>query len=155
MNIFSLEDDESFWNLLKETLESEFRNIHLSWIHTESEFYHHIPDFIKAPPDLFLLDVMVKWADSSEKMPAPPEEVAREKYFRAGLRCRKLLLEHQRTASIPVILYTVLEQVDMDHVTTNLPKNTWFAAKTADFRNLIPIIKQLGGVPRRSQKSSS
>jgi hypothetical protein len=155
MNIFSLEDDESFWNLLKEALESEFRNIHLSWIRTESDFYYHIPDFIKTPPDLFLLDVMVKWADASEKMPTPPKDVEREKYFRAGLRCRKRLLEDQHTASIPVILYTVLEQVDMDQLATDLPKNTWFAGKTADFRNLIPLVKQLGGVPHRNRKSSS
>src|SRR5215831_2096192 len=105
MNIVSLEDDEPFWNLLKETLESEFGDIHLNWIHTESGFYERIPDFIRNPPDLFLLDVMVKWADASAEMPIPPPEIEREKYFRAGLRCRRRLLEHQAIASIPVILY--------------------------------------------------
>jgi hypothetical protein len=158
MNIVSLEDDEPFWDLLNETLESEFRDIHLHWIHTESQFIEQIPDFIKNPPDLFLLDVMVKWADASAEMPTPPKAVEAGKYFRAGIRCRMRLLDHPKTKFIPVVLFTVLEQEDMEQVVKNLPENTWVTAKTGDFQKLIAIIKEFGGVPMppsSTQKLSS
>jgi DNA-binding response OmpR family regulator len=156
MKIISLEDDEPFWDLLKDELETKFPNVSLQWIRTEADFYDRIGDFVANPPDLFILDVMVKWADPVPEMPEPPENVEREKYYRAGLRCRKRLLERPATASVPVILLTVLEQVDMDKVAEDIPAGTVFVAKSSDFRELIDAIKKLcrAKLPSRLQQST-
>jgi hypothetical protein len=156
MRIVSLEDDEPFWDLMHEALLSAFSNVQLEWINSESTFYKRVPEFINSPPDLFLLDVMVKWADASPDMTEPPTEVEAEKYFRAGLRCHRKLLKNDRTATIPVVLYTVLEQSDMNQAAENIPSHVVLASKTGDLNGLIAIIKELGGVPRpHISKSSS
>ena len=151
MTIVSLEDDEPFWDLLKDALEEEFPEAKLQWIRTESQFYEQISAFAATPPTLFLLDVMVKWADAAEKMPAAPKDVVEESYYRAGLRCRKRLLENPITAKIPVILYTVLERSDIDRVTRELADTT-MVGKSGDFRELISAVNNLLG---KSQISST
>lgn len=148
MRIVSLEDDEPFWDLLNEALQSAFSNVEVEWINSESDFYKRLPSFVEDPPDLFLLDVMVKWADASIDMPEPPAEVEVEKYFRAGLRCRRRLLAHKNTETIPVVLYTVLEQANTDQEAKSLPPNTWFASKSGDLQGLIAIVTEHGGLPK-------
>ena len=96
MKIVSLEDDEPFWDLMQDALKRAFPDAELLWINCESDFYARLDEFDKAPPDVFLLDIMVKWAPPSENIPTPPEEVKRENYYRAGLRCRSLLLQKPR-----------------------------------------------------------
>jgi CheY-like chemotaxis protein len=144
MRIVSLEDDEPFWELLKEALEERFKRIEeLLWVRTESEFCEKIPEFAANPPDIFLLDVMVKWADAAENMPDPPKEVKQDGYYRAGLRCRKRLLENPATAPVPAILFTVLERGDIEKVMRELPQGTALVAKSGDFGELIKCIKKL------------
>jgi DNA-binding response OmpR family regulator len=139
MRIVSLEDDEPFWDLMKDALVDAFPGIELSWIRTESEFRERLEKFAAAPPDLFILDVMVKWADPAENMPLPTEDVREEKYYRAGLRCRKRLAQNSATSSVPVILFTVLEAADI----SKLPQGAIFVGKSGDFRELITAISNL------------
>lgn len=152
MRIVSLEDDEPFWTLLKDALEDAFPRPNLDWIHTESEFYNNFRKFVVDPPDIFLIDIMVKWADPIENMATPPQEVVEQGYYRAGLRCRKLLLENSATKLIPVILFTVLERSDIENVVHEFPANTTFVGKSGDFRELITAIKELATHSRRISK---
>ena len=143
MRIVSLEDDEPFWDILKEALKEEFQDTEPEWIRTEFEFCGKLSDFALAPPDIFLLDVMVKWSDPAEVMPPVPQDVEREGYYRAGLRCRERLRRHLATSSVPVILFTVLEEQDIDQVTNGLPEDTYFVGKSGDFEELIKAIKRV------------
>jgi hypothetical protein len=149
MKIVSLEDDEPFWDLLQEALNEAFPGADVAWIHTESGFRREMKNFVANPADIFLLDVMVKWADASENMPPAPKEVVEQGYYRAGLRCRKLLLENPATKKVPVILFTVLERRDIEKVVSELPANTAFVGKSGDFRELIATINTLSGRSRR------
>lgn len=143
MRIVSLEDDEPFWDLLQEALNEAFPGANLLWLHTESDFCQNMKEFAANPPNIFLLDVMVKWADASEHMLPAPKEVVEQGYYRAGLRCRRLLLENPATAPVPVIFFTVLERSDIETVVQELPANTAFVGKSNDFRELIQIIHHL------------
>jgi hypothetical protein len=143
MRIVSLEDDEPFWDTLIDALVAAFPHAEIIWVRTEFEFCEKKQDFAENPPDIFLLDVMVKWADAAEIMPPPPREVKEQGYYRAGLRCRSRLLEDARTARIPVILFTVLERSDIERVIGQLPENTSFVGKSGDFQELIATINEL------------
>jgi CheY-like chemotaxis protein len=144
MRIVSLEDDEPFWDLLQHALNDAFPGADLLWIRTESEFRQKIEEFAASPPDIILLDVMVKWADAAEDMPEAPAEVSEQGYFRAGLRCRKLLMENPATLSVPVIFLTVLERSDIESVEQKFPANTAFVAKSGNFTaELVGKINQL------------
>jgi DNA-binding NarL/FixJ family response regulator len=149
MRIVSLEDDEPFWDLLQEALTEAFPGADLVWVRTESEFRQNVKKFAAKPPDIFLLDVMVKWADAAEDMPKPPAEVVKDGYFRAGLRCHKLLLENTITRSVPVVLFTVLERSDVEKVKSELPAGSAFVGKSGDFRELIRTINALTDQPRK------
>src|SRR5262249_18260401 len=129
----------------KEALEARFPKARLSWIRTESEFCQRLDDFATNPPNIFLLDVMVKWTDPNAKMPAPPKEVVEEKYYRSGLRCRTRLLENPATKRVPVILYTVLERGDIEKVMERLPSHTFFVGKSGEFDDLTTNIANLVG----------
>lgn len=152
MRIVSLEDDEPFWDLLKEAIEEEFPDVEMTWVRTESEFCQRMGEFAANPPQIFILDAMVKWADATSKMPVAPEDVIGEGYYRAGLRCRRRLLENSATAETPVILFTVLERADIERVVSHLPGGTAFIAKSGDFRELILTINELTSQsPKRSK----
>jgi|ERR1700682_3978099 len=154
MKIVSLEDDEPFWNLLKQAMEEEFGGVELCWVRTESQFYEQLPEFIANPPDIFLLDVMVKWADAAERVPEPPDDVKKESYYRAGLRCRKRLLDNPTTANVPVILFTVLERTDIEEVINGLPDRTFYVGKSSDFRELIREIRKIRKTPTLKRSSA-
>lgn len=151
MKIVGLEDDEPFWETFVEELKSEIPGAEIVWIRTEFEFWERIPDFVKSPPDIFLLDVMVKWADASPNPPPAPPEVAKESYYRAGLRCRDRLRESESTADVPVVLFTVLERSDVVGAITALPPNTFFVDKTGDTKEVIRAITSLTGSRRTGQ----
>jgi hypothetical protein len=141
MRIVSLEDDEPFWELLRKALIEEFPDAEVLWLHTESEFCDTMQEFGAKQPNIFLLDVMVKWADPAENMPQPPYDVREDGYYRAGLRCRKRLQDNPATSRIPAVLFTVLEQSDIESLIGELPANTAFISKSDNFRELIETIK--------------
>jgi hypothetical protein len=41
-------------------------------------------------------------------LPTPPEDVVAGGYYRAGLRCARLMLADSRLQHVPVVLYTIL-----------------------------------------------
>jgi hypothetical protein len=143
MRIVGLEDDESFWDLLQEAIEREFPGVDLTWLRSEADFCAEFAGFIEKPPDVFLLDVMVKWANAAETMPVPPTDVKQQGYYRAGLRCRNRLLMHPATATLPVILYTVLERADVEIVGSGLPPGTVYVRKDVEFENLFAALRRL------------
>ena len=108
MLILLIEDDpmqaELIAKAIKEKLGSE------TWrIATESDFYSRFDEIPQRAPAAIVIDVMLRWADPSEEMPAKPVDYRKTGGFRrAGLRCRKKLSEDQRTQWIPAVLYTVL-----------------------------------------------
>src|ERR1043165_3105921 len=107
MRVVIVEDDylQAEWirELFKEQVGVDDCDIDM--IATEIEFRRQMPRFRASPPDLFLMDVMLRWTDPEPEQEVPPEEVKKEGYFRAGLRCEQLLREVIETRNVQVILY--------------------------------------------------
>jgi hypothetical protein len=145
VKIVNLEDDEPFWELMEEALKEAFPKAEFEWVPCESDFYARLPTFESSPPDVFVLDVMVKWADPSEEMPVPPKDVREEGYYRAGVRCRERLSRLPGTAKTPVILYTVLERSDMESAVKGLPSDTEHICKDRGFDAFVRKLKSVIG----------
>lgn len=105
--ILLLEDDNLQAQLVKMTIEQEINSAEVEIISTELAFRTKMDDIVAHPPDVIVLDVMVRWRrPSREKQEKAPGE-----YFRAGIRCWTLLKE--RGVASAVIVYTVLESADL------------------------------------------
>jgi DNA-binding NarL/FixJ family response regulator len=110
-NLVLLEDDPVQSELLVEELTAEFPEASIMLITSESEFQSRIDEFTNSPPDVFILDVMVRWTKPSPNLDSNSENRKSNGYYRAGIDCAKLL----RTSGIntPIILYTILENNDI------------------------------------------
>lgn len=106
---------------------------------TESEFRHDFDMIAANPPDVAVLDVMVRWASPSRNMPASPDEVTRYPEM-AGLRCARLLREVASTKAVKIILYSVLPKEEIGE--DELPGTTYLV-KEPDWQNLVDEVKKL------------
>lgn len=109
MKILLLEDDHLQADWIVSQLKREF-GAAVRALRTELEFRDALTGLAANPPDVAVLDVIVRWTDPAPDMVEPVEE-AREGPKRAGVRCARLLLEH--CPKLPIILYTVLELTDL------------------------------------------
>ena len=144
MKILIVEDDYLQADWLKETLGDYFPGSTVQQISTESEFRSQIEHLRKSPPDLVLLDVMLRWADPSPKTAVPTED-AKNGFFRAGLRCEGLLRQFKETRRTPVILYTVLQGSDLGEELHKFSPAvpTYYVGKASDSSQLIETITRL------------
>lgn len=132
MRILLVDDDPLQTEWLRSELGRRFPSAQFEEISTESGFRDKLADIENSPPDVVLLDVMLRWTDVAEVMPPVPSDVAEGKYFRAGLRCLGLMAKRSRTRDLPVILLTVLDEADLANELENLPPNVVHVPKTAD-----------------------
>ena len=110
MLILLIEDDLLQADLMEKAIRQRLRADTLR-IATESEFLARFEEIPRRSPAAIIIDVMLRWADPAEQMPTKPADYGvTGGYRRAGLRCRKKLLEDDRTRSIPVVIYTVLSK---------------------------------------------
>ena len=109
MHILIVEDDK----LQFETIRNAIAGSDWLWeskidrIVTELEFKEKFEELARNNPSVILMDVMLKWT-TKNKMVEPPPEIDEQGFFRAGLRCEKMLALDNRTKNIPVIIYSVL-----------------------------------------------
>ena len=83
-------------------------------------------------PDLVIMDVMLRWASPRPGLPAPPDDVVAGGYYRAGLRCARLMLGDGRLRHVPVVLYTILERNDLERDGQTLPPNATYVGKNSE-----------------------
>ena len=127
--IVLVEDDHIQAESFVDALTRNYRGVTIQIIATEQEFVSRLDDLVKKPPDLFIIDVMVRGTDPLPGGEYIPEE-AKGSFFRAGIRCENKL--RKKKCKTPVILYTVLERQDLAE---DLPSNprTKLVTKNADF----------------------
>jgi CheY-like chemotaxis protein len=138
MNILVVEDDYLQGEWLCEELRRVFSRRPF-WINSESEFRARLDEIERDTPDVAVIDVMLRWTHPSPEMAARPAD-ARD-IFGAGLRCQRLLASRPQTSSIPVILYTVLERVDLGEA--RLLPNVTHLRKESDLDALLQLIRQV------------
>jgi CheY-like chemotaxis protein len=114
MHLLIVEDDKLQFDFIRNALQSSqtFSNAKITRIVTESEFQARFEEIANEKPDVIVMDIMLRWSDPEKDMMFPPENIGDEGFFRAGVRCERLLAEDVRTGDIPVVLYSVLENED-------------------------------------------
>jgi CheY-like chemotaxis protein len=144
MYILVVEDDKLQYEWLDRFLrENKSLNVtRLERIKTEKEFADRFEEIASNPPNVILLDVMLRWADPSPDLTPPPPEVEKEGFFRAGLRCEQKLAADDRTKNIPIIIYSVLESEDLGRDRPDRP-NVKFLEKDFQVRAIESAIREM------------
>jgi CheY-like chemotaxis protein len=156
MRILLIEDNRLQAEYIERTLESGFVRLSLGRISTEHEFRSEASKIAEDPPDVILLDVMLRWTDPApeSEMPPRPDDVVAGGSQRAGLRCLRVLSSDARLATIPVILYTVLARADLEGEMENSVK-VEYLPKEAEAQSLIEKITQVLRDRRKSENLPS
>lgn len=141
--IVIVEDDHLQEGPLEEYLTGAIKDAYIETICTELEFRERLPALRERVPDLVIMDVMLRWTFPAPDAVAPPEEVATSGYYRAGLRCARLLGDDPRLSGVPVVLYTILERSDLERDGDALPKNSTYVGKTAELEVLSRKVRNL------------
>jgi len=142
MRVLIVEDDYLQADWLGQILRDQLSGVEIEHIRSEQKFYDWLESLKSSPPDLVILDVMLRWTDPGSEIPAP-EEVSKGGYYRAGLRCEKLLRQKEGTRSTPVILYTVLEALDLGAEIDKISDKSKYLGKSSDPSPLIDVARNL------------
>lgn len=115
MYILIIEDDKlQFETLSKSILENRaLSKYEIKRIITELEFRERFEEIASDNPAAIVMDIMLRWT-TKNRLVEPPKEIEDEGFYRAGLRCEKLLASDERTKNIPIIIYTVLGKEDLE-----------------------------------------
>ena len=140
MYVVIVEDDPLQVGDTVAALHRAFQDLRCDSIETESEFYSRLQQLKENPPDLVILDVMLRWANPSREMPPRHERAKREGFYTAGFRCRDLLALNEETRNIPVIIFTILEAEDFYR--DSLSPNT-FVLRKGDTDTLVREVRKL------------
>jgi len=145
MYITVVEDDHLQAEWIESCLKTAFRRLTVKPINTESEFYLWLGEIVNGgeKPDLFIIDVMLRWADPSPTISEPPPEVMKNGVFRAGLRCKDRVLANSRTKDVPIILYTVLKESDLEKALENRQPGVTYLRKDSSPEPLIRMIRRI------------
>jgi CheY-like chemotaxis protein len=147
MHILIVEDDKIQLELLIRGLNEVFSTPRITSFRTEKEFRGALETIAMNPPDVIILDIMLKWTEPSrDQEPAPPDVIA-GKFYRAGFRCQELLQRGDKTRNVPVILYTVVGLDEYLSERATLPSNVRILQKEAKLDNLLSVIHELTGYP--------
>ena len=138
MRIVLVEDD----HLQTDHVSTELKRLLGADVHcirTEQEFREQLDDIAARPPDVLVIDVMLRWADPSPGVEEPPPDVREGGFQKAGLRCQKFLATRPQTAKLPVILYSVLEGGDLRGSVNDA--GVAYVTKDANVENLVGAIR--------------
>ncbi len=127
-----VEDDHLQEGPLADHLALQFRDARVDTLGTEEEFRSALPALRGHVPDVVVMDVMLRWTDPRPNQPDPPPDVVAEGYYRAGLRCARLLHDDPALRHVPVVLYTILELGDLQRDGQVLPPNATYVGKNSE-----------------------
>jgi CheY-like chemotaxis protein len=141
MKVLLVEDDHLQARWITDTLERAFPHAKIEPVRTEAEFYSGIDALANKPPNVIVMDVMLRWTDPAPDMSTPPKNVQLEGYRRAGLRCVEKLAEREDTKNIPVVLFTVRSYGDLESPPDF--ENVFYVSKESEPEELINRIRSV------------
>jgi CheY-like chemotaxis protein len=141
MNVIIVEDDYMQFEWINTHLKEAFQ-VEPRRIKTEKEFRAALDEMKARPPDVIVMDVMLPWNVPWEDDELP-DEVRQEGEYRAGFRCQALLEHHEKTKTVPVILYTVQNREDLKDELKGLPQSAMFLPKEGDIGPLVEQVEKL------------
>ncbi len=146
LRIWLLEDDEPQADVIIARLTDAYGSagLALTYLRTEAEFVSQL-DQSGAAPDVFIIDMLVRWTDPAPEaeMVPTPDEVQRDGYYRAGLRCIRRLRAKKETERSPVVLYTVLDRADLEPEGIDAMPNVSILGKEGDLDALVTAIDRV------------
>jgi CheY-like chemotaxis protein len=154
MRVVIVEDDYQQAELVTSWLRKAWPRIEVERIETELEFRKRLPALSARPPNVFIIDVMLRWADPSPDMEEPPSEILNEGFYRAGLRCVKLLRQDAGTSRVPVILQSALSASALTGLLEASP-DVVFIEKESEPGRLIRLVGSLMATQISTRQSSS
>jgi CheY-like chemotaxis protein len=147
--IVIVEDDHLQEGPLAEQIRDAFPQAKIDTVGTEQEFRTRLATYRRNRPDVFIMDVMLRWAYPSPTATAPPPEVAGGGYQRAGIRCAHLISQDAALRRVPIIYYTILERSDLERDSDQPPDdNTTYVRKSTDPEVLLRRIRDLIRTPK-------
>lgn len=142
MKILLVEDDVQQEEAIVDAIRKEFPEIQIETICTELDFRQSLESIATAPPDLIILDIMIRWTDPRADMVPQPDDVKKETYLVAGIRCEKLLRSRPETELIPVVFYSILEhERDLSNKIPLRPNLNCYLTKGSDPKPLIDKVR--------------
>ncbi len=142
MKILLVEDDHLQAEEIRHALSEVIPDTTFERVDSEYGFRCLVDDINAPPPDVVIMDVMLRWTHPSAEMPEQPEDVAAEKHYRAGFRCLKYLGEKRPAWRINVILFTVLEHFDIQNDLETLPANVTYLRKEGNYDPFIRKVRR-------------
>jgi DNA-binding response OmpR family regulator len=136
--VLILEDDAQQRRDLQSLVEQEF-HAEVQTQASEFEFRRNLESIAANPPQLAILDVMVKWTKPSREAPPIPADAKQPET--AGVRCARMLRDNVKTQNVKVILYSVLPKEDFE--TGGIPEGVATVVKEVEFDNLLDKIREL------------
>jgi TIR domain len=140
MKVVIVEDDYLQAEHIRSWLLEVWPHIEIEAIQTEAEFRSKLPDLSAQPPNIVIMDYLLRWSDPRPDAHLPPDEVKAAGFYGAGLRCIDLLQQNDIMRSVPVVLYTVLERSDIDESILRFPPNVKFLHKASEKDRLIQLV---------------
>jgi CheY-like chemotaxis protein len=139
MRILLVEDDWIQEESIRDEIHVAFPGSTVESFCTELEFRENLERLRAEPPDLIILDMMIRWTDPSPELDESPVQF--DPHL-AGLRCKQLLNEFCK--DVPIVFHTILtiEDVNKEQGFGNEKKER-FVMKTGNSIQLIKAIHDL------------
>ncbi len=134
MTVLILEDDAVQAGALAERIIRDL-DAKVDAIATELEFWRRIRTEEGISADVAVVDMMLRWTDPSPDMEMPPDDIIREGFFTAGLRCCREL----RKRNIRCVIFTAL---DPGKIPLREDERISIINKSRGFEPLVQEIKQ-------------
>ncbi len=145
MRVLLVEDDYLVAREIEDGLKARYPGVEIVDVGTGARFDESFGRFESEPPDLVILDVMLV-------EPVSEDQIERHRGLRGGLRCLQRLRTNQNLASVPVILHTALDWIDLEPKLQDKPAHVLYAkkARTLDqlFVQIRALLLALGKVPK-------
>jgi CheY-like chemotaxis protein len=136
LNILLVEDDHIQRDDIRSAIEQEMQGT-VTMLSCEWDFLRKFEEIAANPPDLAVLDVMLRWQTPSRNPDPEPAGNPRES---AGLRCATRLRSDERTQGVKVILYSVFPRESLAGLA--VPDGVVWVVKEPDCENLMEAIRQ-------------
>lgn len=144
MRVVLVEDNRREAEELERELAEGFR-CNVSTIRTELEFCDRLDELQRNPPDLFIIDVILRWTTPGPGFRAEPDEVRKGGREMGGFRCVERLQDRLSTRGIPIVLYSHFQRFNFEKELQGMPKTVAYAEKRSDPRLLFQTIRTLVG----------
>jgi DNA-binding response OmpR family regulator len=82
----------------------------------------------------------VRWGNFRPTDPPEPEQVKKEGFFYAGFRCRDLVRTNPALNGVPILFYSLLEDIDVAHL---LKPGDTFLSKSFRGEELVEVVEKL------------